>query len=108
MYSKTKPKQVYFSQTVTKIDYSGPIVKIHTKDKIYLTEKVVSSLPLGVLQANKVEFIPKLPQSQTKAFNDLGNGVYNKILVSFEKPFIGKNFNWLHLISKENTTNRYK
>lgn len=61
MYGLLEPKQVYLNSVVTKIDYSGPLVKIYTKDNVFTAEKVISSLPLGVLKSNNVEFVPKLP-----------------------------------------------
>lgn len=54
---------------------------------MFLAEKVISSLPLGVLQSDKVKFVPKLSTDQKKAFKELGNGIINKVFVSFESAF---------------------
>lgn len=107
MYALLTPKQVYLNSVVTKIDYSGPLVKIYTKDNIFTAEKVISSLPLGVLKKNSVEFVPKLPDEQVKAFDDLGNGIYNKVFVSFEEPFWDVTAEWVDFITKDNKDNRY-
>lgn len=42
--------EVRFNQHVVKIDYNEETVRIYTKDSVYLAKKVISSLPLGILQ----------------------------------------------------------
>ncbi len=47
-----KEAKVVYNQFVTKIDYSGPIIRITTEGgHVYLAKKVISSIPLGVLKA---------------------------------------------------------
>ncbi len=84
MYDLLKPKEIYLGHVVTKIDYSGPLVRIETSKGTFFAEKVISTLPLGVLKKNSVDFVPDLPKEQTDAYSNLGNGIYNKVFVSFE------------------------
>jgi len=55
---------------------------------------------LGVLQQEKVKFNPSLPKEYVEAIKDMGNGVANKMFVSFEKPFWKENQKWLNFVTK--------
>ena len=50
---------------------------------------VISSLPLGVLKAKKVQFLPELPQKYLQIIDKLGVGNMNKLFVSFSRSFWG-------------------
>ena len=63
-------------------------------------------MPLGILQAGKVEFSPKLPESYQENLKNIGNGVVNKIYVSFDKPFWGNRKGYINFVTKTKT-NRY-
>ena len=45
----------------------------------------IVSLPLGVLKAGRVEFIPPLPSEKREAIEHLGVGLLNKVFVWFEQ-----------------------
>jgi monoamine oxidase len=47
----------------------------------------ISTLPLGVLTAGAVEFVPSLPESKRRAFADLVMGPVLKLLLHFNEPF---------------------
>lgn len=86
LYNKYKPF-IRFNTKVLGIDYSGPIVRLKTTNGIYSAKKVISSLPLGILQAGVVQFIPQLPQPYQVAIKSIGMGNENKLFVHFKKPF---------------------
>ncbi|TEY37424.1 hypothetical protein BOTCAL_0519g00030 [Botryotinia calthae] len=48
---------------------------------------IVSTIPLGVLKQNKIEFEPKLPSWKTGAIQRIGYGTLNKIILVFKEPF---------------------
>lgn len=48
---------------------------------------VLCTVPLGVLKKNKITFTPKLPEFKQQAINNLGMGVYDKVVLQFDKPF---------------------
>lgn len=50
-------------------------------------DKVVVTLPLGVLKAGSVEFDPPLPEWKTGAIERLGYGLLNKIVLVYDEPF---------------------
>ena len=49
------------------------------------------TVPLGVLQAGKMVFVPALPDRKQTAINRLGMGVINKIALKFQQPFWPRN-----------------
>lgn len=86
IYDLHKP-EVRLNQVITKVDYSQDVVKLHTKDQVYQARKVISSLPIGVLQKGLVEFEPQLPEEHQEAIHKIGNGIANKLFITFEEAF---------------------
>lgn len=82
------------------MDYSEDVVKLHTKDQVYQARKVISSLPLGVLQKGVVEFQPQLPEAHQEAIHKIGNGIANKLFVTFEEAFWDQEKEWVYFITK--------
>jgi monoamine oxidase len=75
-------------------------VKVTTKKGVYYGKKVISSLPLGVIQAKKVKFLPGIPLTHSLALFHLAPGNENKLFVSFEKPFWNASKKWLNFVTK--------
>lgn len=50
-------------------------------------DRVVVTVPLGVLQANSIEFTPPLPFTHRDAISALGMGAQEKIVLHFQEPF---------------------
>lgn len=53
----------------------------------YSADRVVVTVPLGVLKAGSIEFDPPLPFSHRGAIAALGMGVQEKLVLRFEEPF---------------------
>jgi len=84
----SKNTQVIYSQKVKNIDYSGSVVKVTTAGgQTYYANKVINTIPLGVLQSGDVTFTPALPTAYTNAINNIGNGIFNKIIVTLNDTF---------------------
>ena len=75
--------KVLLNQRVHTIDYSSDIVKVITEKQVFYAKKVISSLPLGVLKAEKVKFNPSLPAIYKQSINNIGSGYADKLFVSF-------------------------
>jgi monoamine oxidase len=58
---------IKFNERVTKIDYSNAKIKITHSGIISEADYVIVSVPLGVLKANKIEFLPSLPAAKQNA-----------------------------------------
>jgi len=59
---------------------------------------VLVTLPLGVLKAGSVEFVPALPKSTSEAIAKLEMGVLNKCYLRFTHVFWPKDVDWLESI----------
>lgn len=71
-YGKTVP--VSLNSAVTKIDWSGPGVKLVTARGIVSVEKLVLTVSTGVLAAQQIEFQPRLPDWKLEAIAGLQMG----------------------------------
>ncbi|MFY7786309.1 MAG: flavin monoamine oxidase family protein, partial [Thermoflexibacteraceae bacterium] len=61
------------------------VVNVQTQHNTYTADFVVCTLPLGVLQKGKVQFMPKLPTAKIQAIQDLQQGVLDKIVIAFKE-----------------------
>jgi len=69
---------------VSKIDYSGSKVHVTTPKGTVEADHVVLTVSVGVLAAEKIEFIPTLPNQKLQAISDLPNGLLNKVGFEFD------------------------
>lgn len=72
---------------VMKIKYSQNGVEVETRDGIFTSEKVVVTIPLGVLKQAQIKFEPPLPSSKQESINRLKMGLLNKVYLKFPKIF---------------------
>ena len=61
---------------------------ITTGGRVYLADQAVITLPLGILKAGKVRFIPDLPQEKLAAIEQLGVTDAVKLFYHFERPIL--------------------
>ena len=103
---------IQYDTFVTKISYAGDKISVFTKnpldidpkrsclachsgsgaavlehDAVFITDKVVVALPLGMLKNNNVVFEPALPANKLEAINSLGIGTMNKVFLKFDHNF---------------------
>jgi monoamine oxidase len=83
---------------VSRIDWHGDKVVVTTNEKEYIADKVIVTLPLGVLKANKIEFVPNLPKPTTDAIAKLEMGTLNKCYLRFSEVFWPDDVDWLEYI----------
>ena len=69
---------------VSKIDYSGPRIRVTTPKGVVEAEHVILTVSVGVLAAEKIEFVPALPNWKLEAVNSLPNGLLNKVGIEFD------------------------
>ena len=82
-------------------------VKVTTKKGVYFGKKVISSLPLGVIQARKVRFVPNIPLTHSLALFHLAPGQENKLFASFDQPFWDDDKVWLNFVIKGQKPNDF-
>jgi monoamine oxidase len=79
------------SETVKQINWQKYVAEIITNDKTYKGQKVIITVPVGVLQAKEdeegaIKFYPEIT-SQQKAIHEIGFGWVKKILLEFDEAF---------------------
>lgn len=93
---------ILFNKVVQTINYSGDQVTVEISDgESYTADKVIVTVPLGVLQSDSIAFVPELSQDKTDAINRLGMGLMDKLWLEFEEAFWtdDKNIDWICFIS---------
>ena len=80
--------QLSLSSPVTRIAYddTGVSLRLGTGESTSF-DRVVVTVPLGVLQSGRIEFSPPLPFSHRGAINALGVGNIETIWLRYDEPF---------------------
>jgi polyamine oxidase len=99
-----QPLEITTDACVLDIDWSASRVVVRTSDAEYHADKVVITLPLGVLKAGSVAFYPPLPDKKAAAIESLGMGLLDTLALRFDDVFwprdadivgvVGKRFSW--------------
>lgn len=88
---------IRFGHVVSRIEQSPSGVVIVTSKGTLQADKVIVTVPLGVLQKKAIEFRPALPEKKTQAIAQLGMGHFNKCYLRFPRQFWPKE-DWLEFI----------
>jgi monoamine oxidase len=78
---------VRLGHVVTSIDTSGDRAVVVTSQGNFQAGAVVVTVPLGVLKAGTIEFLPALPERKSRAIAKLGMGTLSKTCLRFESQF---------------------
>ncbi|MDF2179937.1 FAD-dependent oxidoreductase [Aliiglaciecola sp. CAU 1673] len=93
---------IRLNQVVQSIDYSQGAVLITTQDgNTFNAQKVIITLPLGVLKSDKVRFNPILPKEKREAIAAMGMGLLNKLYLKFDQVFWDPNVDAIGYVSSE-------
>lgn len=90
--------RIELEQVVREIHWRQSPVRVVTDKTEFLADRVLVTLPLGVLQAGSVRFVPELPPAKQDAIAKLGMGVLNKCYLRFEKAFWPTDVDWLEYV----------
>lgn len=65
------------------------------------SDRVIVTVPLGVLQKNSIKFTPNLSAEKTSAIQRLGSGVMTKLWLQFPEAFWQDDLenDWINFIS---------
>ena len=74
-------------QVVRSIEHGNSGVRVTTASGVFAANRVVVTLPLGVLKAGAVSFQPALPARKLEAIRKLGMGVLDKLVLRFDRAF---------------------
>lgn len=72
---------------VTRVDTGAGTALVTTDRGRFEADKVLVTVPLGVLKAGAVGFEPPLPEGKRSAIARLGFGTLNKIALHYREPF---------------------
>jgi len=78
---------IRLAMPVERIEYSDRGVVIKTQQHTFTADRVIVTLPLGVLKRGLINFSPGLPEQKLAAIRRLGMGVLNKVYLRFPKVF---------------------
>jgi monoamine oxidase len=78
---------IQLNQRVTNIDYTNEKIKITHNSTISEADYVIVTVPLGVLKANTIQFMPPLPTSKQTAIQKIGMNCVNKFLLTWDSVF---------------------
>ena len=86
---------------VTEIDYSDEtsVVVTTAGGGSFSADKVIVTLPIGVLKADVVKFNPPLPDTNQEAIDAMGAGLLNKCIMIFDKVFWDSKINIIDRVS---------
>jgi len=74
---------------VETLEWGPSFVKVTTAaGRVYLADQAILTLPLGVLKAGGVRFIPELPQEKQQAIAQLGIADAVKLFYHFDTPVL--------------------
>jgi len=79
--------ELVLDTSVEAIDATGAEIKVQTQKAVYLADRVVITVPHGVMRQNKIMFTPSLPDWKQQAIQAIGSGQANKIVLQFDKAF---------------------
>ena len=98
-FSHILEEKIRLNTVVSKIEYGGKKVKVHTNKGVLECDRIIVTVPLGVLQARSIEFSPPLPQEKSRLIDSLGMGVVNKVALLFDELFWPENISAINYVS---------
>ncbi|PRP85314.1 monoamine oxidase [Planoprotostelium fungivorum] len=69
------------------IVYNDNGVTVTTNRGDFHADYCIITVPLGVLKANAIQFVPPLPKEKQRAIENIGFGLMNKIVLQFDEVF---------------------
>lgn len=72
---------------VGRIEHDSRAVRVESSLGTFAADRVLVTLPLGVLKAGQVDFVPALPQTKLAAIERLEMGLLNKVVLQYAERF---------------------
>lgn len=89
---------IRLGQPVQRIAWDADGVAVSAAGRTLRADRVIVSVPLGVLKAAAIEFAPRLPSAKRRAIEALGMGVLNKCFLRFPKAFWPADVDWIERV----------
>ncbi len=91
---------VRLGHRVDRIEHGADGAQVVSSKGTFQAERVIVTVPLGVLKQKKIVFSPALPPRTEKALTHLSMGVLNKVVLVFPKTFWPTDRDFLGYMSK--------
>ncbi len=89
-------RDIRLDHPVAQVDHSGPAVVVTTESgDTFEADRVVVTVPLGVLKAGTISFTPALPPAMRDAIAALDMGILNRTVLLFDEPFWDRDTEWI-------------
>ena len=99
--SLARDLEIKTEQVVQRIHWEEEPARIVTSRSEFTADLVLVTLPLGVLKAGSVTFVPELPAATQQAISGLEMGVLNKCYLKFAKAFWPNDIDWMEYIPEQ-------
>ena len=86
---------------VSRIKTTGKAATVTAGSRVFESDAVLVTVPLGVLKADVITFEPALPRVKKGAIDRLGMGLLNKVYLKFDKPFWDTEVEWIGYVTPE-------
>ena len=85
-------QHIFLNTPVRTIDYSGDVIAVSDdQGNTYFADRVILTVPISILKAGDIDFIPPLPSEKTAAFSRIGMGPGMKVFLKFSNRFFDEN-----------------
>ncbi len=89
-------RDIRLNHAVAEIAHSGPTVMVTTESgDTFEADRVVVTVPLGVLKADAISFTPELPPVMRDAIAALDMGILNRTVLLFDDAFWDRDTEWI-------------
>ena len=83
---------IQLNTPIVRIEYAGDQVQLTDHaGQVHQAEQVIITVPITVLQAGDIAFVPPLPTAQTEAFQRIGMDPALKVFLKFSERFYHEN-----------------
>ena len=93
-----KGLSIRLGQVVQRVAWDDAGVRVVVAGQTLRADRVIVSVPLGVLKAGAIEFAPRLPAAKRRAIEALRMGVLNKCFLRFPREFWPTDVDWIERV----------
>ena len=95
-------RDIRLGHAVTEIDHTGDQVAVTTDTgTAFEADRVIVTVPLGILKAGEITFEPSLPPEKQAAIDALEMGVLNRTCLLFDDAFWERGVEWIGYLSEQ-------
>ena len=96
-----KDLNIQYYTKVDSIKYENDKVEVISEYQKYKADAAIVTVPLGVLQKEKIKFIPSLPDKKIEAIKRLKMGTVNKYILKWDSAFWDTKTQYFGITTKE-------